>query len=191
MRLALAYVVGICLALFLGLGSAWLAVRSPTPIDAITIGVWQAWPNAGTDAVDPYSRARLSRTGEIPLGSGEGLALFARTDDAGEPLHFFCDYSVIGQTPPARLWTMVVERDDGGPLGRSTAPHALGSDGIVRAPDGNFVVSVSRSPRPGNWISSQGAGRFRLVVRLYDTTARSVTGIQPLVMPRIRRDQCA
>ena len=31
-------------------------------VDAITLGPWQAWPNAGTEDVDPYSRARLART---------------------------------------------------------------------------------------------------------------------------------
>ena len=42
-------------------------MRSPAPIDAISLGPWQAWPNAGTENVDPYSRARLARTGEIPV----------------------------------------------------------------------------------------------------------------------------
>ena len=45
-------------SLALGLWSAWLAVRSPAPIDAIALGAWQAWPNAGTTDADPYSRAR-------------------------------------------------------------------------------------------------------------------------------------
>ena len=75
MRAILVLFVGVGISLGLGLWSAWLAVRSPSPIDAITLGPWQAWPNAGTEDVDPYSRARLARTGEIPLGSGEGLTL--------------------------------------------------------------------------------------------------------------------
>ena len=191
MRLAVAVVLGLCLALFLGLGSAWLAVRSPAPIDAITIGPWQAWPNAGTEAVDPYSDAWIARTGELPLGSGEGLALFARTDGAGEPLHFFCEYAIVGQTPPARLWTMAVEQEDGTTIAGGNGTFALGSDSVVRAPDGSFLVTVSRKPMPGNWLSSEGTGRFRVVVRLYDTTARSVTGINRLVMPEIRRTRCA
>src|SRR5688572_23413496 len=77
-RAILVLFVGLGISLGLGLWSAWLAVRSPSPIDAITLGPWQAWPNAGTKDVDPYSRARLARTGEIPLGSGEGLTLLAQ-----------------------------------------------------------------------------------------------------------------
>ena len=88
-------------------------MRSPSPIDAITLGPWQAWPNAGTEDVDPYSRARLARTGEIPLGSGEGLTLLAQTDDAGRALTARCDYRIVGQTPPARLWTLTLENAQG------------------------------------------------------------------------------
>ena len=84
-RILLTCLAGLVLAFGLGLGSAWLTVRSPSPIDAISIGPWQAWPRAGTDEADPYSRARAARTGEVPLGSGEGLSLLARTDSSGQP----------------------------------------------------------------------------------------------------------
>jgi hypothetical protein len=97
----------------LGLWSAWLAVRSPAPVDTISLGPWQAWPNAGTPDADPYSRARLARTGEIPLGSGEGLMLLALDDDAGDALVANCDYRIEGQTPPARVWTVSLEYRDG------------------------------------------------------------------------------
>ena len=191
MRFASAVAAGICLALILGIGSAWLAVRSPAPVDAITIGPWQAWPNAGTDAVDPYSHARLARTGEIPLGSGEGLALFAQNDNRGETLNPYCDYRIVGLTPPARLWTLAIEGEDGRALATRDDPHALGSDAVLRASDGSFAISVGRKAAPGNWLSSENVGRFRLVMRLYDTTARSVSGIDRLVMPRIELTRCA
>ena len=174
----------------LGTWTAWTTVRSPAPIDAITIGPWQAWPNAGTAEVDPYSHARLARTGEIPLGSGEGLALFAATDWAGRPLRRACDYLVAGQTPPARLWTMSVEQADGRVVDKGNGTHAIGSDGILRAPDGSFSVALSDEPQPGNWLSTEHTGQFRIVVRLYDTTVRTVTALTTLSMPRIERVSC-
>jgi hypothetical protein len=183
--------LGVALASAAGLWSAWLAVRSPTPIDAIEIGPWQAWPNAGTVDVDPYSRARLARTGEIPLGSGEGLTLLARTDDSGAALTSRCDYRVTGQTPAARLWTIAVEDPQGSIVGRPDAIAALGSDILLRLADGSFEIRLSRSPKTGNWISTDDALRFRLVVRLYDTTARLVTALTTLSMPRIVRERCA
>lgn len=191
MRFSLALAAGIVAALALGIWTAWITVRAQAPIDATTIGVWQAWPNAGTPAVDPYSHARLSKTGEIPLGSGEGLALFAATDSAGRPLTDRCDYSVAGQTPPARLWTMAIEHADGTVADDGAGTHAIGSDGILRRPDGSFAVAVSARPRPGNWLSSAEAGRFRVVIRLYDTTVRTVTALTDLTMPSLQRLTCA
>jgi hypothetical protein len=189
-RRAVAVVLGAGLALALGLWTAWLAVRSPAPIDAITLGAWQAWPNAGTPGVDPYSRARLARTGEIPLGSGEGLMLLAQTDDRGAPLTSNCDYRIAGQTPPARLWTLSIEDGLGRVAEEKGEAAAIGSDVLLRAADGAFEISLSRRPKPGNWLSPGNVRRFRILIRLYDTTARTTTALTTLAMPRIVRERC-
>jgi hypothetical protein len=191
MRSVAILLLGIAAAGSLGLWTAWLAVRSPAPIDTIKLGAWQAWPNAGTADADPYSRARLARTGEIPLGSGEGLVLLALTDDSGEPLTSTCDYRIVGQTPPARLWTVALEDTDGHVVEDPAGPSALASDSLLRAPDGSFAIALSSHPRTENWIATGGAQRFRVVVRLYDTTARTGTELTTLFMPRIRREGCA
>ncbi len=177
-------------ALVLGLWSAWLAVRSPAPIDTISLGAWQAWPNAGTVDADPYSRARLARIGEIPLGSGEGLMLLAQNDDTGAPLSIACAYRIAGQTPPARLWTVTLEDLNGNVVEGPNGAAALGSDTLFRAPDGSFEIVLSKTPQAGNWIPTEGAERFRIVVRLYDTTARTGTELTTLFMPRIIRGRC-
>lgn len=191
MRSALVLFLGVVLSLALGLWSAWVTVRSPAPIDAISLGPWQAWPNAGTADVDPYSRARLARTGEIPLGSGEGLVLLAQTDDSGEPLTSTCDYRVAGETPPARLWTLSLEDTDGQVVTDRDMVSALGSDVLLRTPEGAFEIALSSNPKAGNWLSTDAAPRFRIVVRLYDTTARLVTALTTLAMPHIVRERCA
>ena len=190
MRSTVVLFASIGLGLSLGLWSAWLAVRSPAPIGVIRLGPWQAWPDAGTVEADPYSRARAARTGEIPLGSGEGLMLLAQTDDTGAPLTSHCDYRIAGQTPPARLWTVALERSDGRIVRGGDQVAALGSDVLLRAPDGSFEIVLSRSAKPGNWISPDEAQRFRVVVRLYDTTARLVTALTTLTMPKIVRERC-
>ena len=35
----------------------------------------------GTADIDPYARATIARNGELPIGSGDGVAFFARADD--------------------------------------------------------------------------------------------------------------
>lgn len=191
MRSILIPFLGLALSLALGLGSAWVAVRSPAPIDAIELGAWQAWPNAGTANADPYSLAWLARTGEIPLGSGEGLMLLAQSDDSGNPLTSNCDYRIFGQTPAARLWTLSIEDSEGRVAARGNAVAALGSDVLLHTPDGGFEITLSKNPQAGNWVSTEQAASFRIVVRLYDTAARTTTALTTLTMPRILRRRCA
>lgn len=191
MRSVVTLLAGAAVALALGLWTAWLTVRSPAPIDTISLGVWQAWPNAGTQEVDPYSRARLARNGEIPLGSGEGLMLLALGDERGARLEGRCEYRIVGQTPPARLWTVTLENEDGRVVPAPDGVAALGSEVLLRLPDGSFQITLARTPRAGNWISTEAAERFRIVVRLYDTTARTGTALTTLSMPRVVRDRCA
>lgn len=191
MRLVAAILVFVGASVWLGLWSAWLAVRSPAPVDTITLGAWQAWPNAGTADADPYSRARLARTGEIPLGSGEGLSLLALTDDSGAALVSTCTYRIFGQTPPARLWTVSIEDRNGHAVPERNGVAALSSDTLLRSPDGTFEVLLSARPQTGNWISTEAAESFRVSVRLYDTTARTGTELTTLVMPSIKRTTCA
>lgn len=190
MKTILTVVVAVALGVALGLLSAWQAVGSAKPIDVMRIGVWEAQPSAGTQDADPYSRARLARAGELPLGSGEGLLLTAVQDQEGAPLRGGCSYRVIGRTPPARLWTVAVEAADGSTSVGQPAGRALGSEAILRSPDGAFTLHVAPEPRPGNWLSSQHEGPIRLVIRLYDTTARTVTGVTSFAMPDVLPEGC-
>jgi hypothetical protein len=180
----------VVVSLGLGLGSAWIAARAAAPIDSLKLGSWSTWPNAGTADTDPYSRARLARNGELPLGAGEGLALYAKGDADGKALRGQCTYVIEGQTPPARLWTLGLETPDGKPLPTRENITAIGSESIVRQSDGSFQIVVSPRPQPGNWLSSAGAGDIRVVVRLYDTTARTLTQLTDFSVPDIRLRSC-
>ena len=116
--------------------------------------------------------------------------LLALDDDTGAGLAATCEYTIAGQTPPARLWTVSIEKRDGQVFKERDGLAALGSDTLLREDDGSFEIALSARPQGGNWISTEGAGRFRVVVRLYDTTARTGTEITTLAMPRITRDRC-
>jgi hypothetical protein len=186
------FIVIVLTSLGLGLASAWLAAQAAAPIDSLQLGSWSTWPNAGTANTDPYSRARLARHGELPLGAGEGLALYASSDDRGNPLLGRCAYVVEGQTPPARLWTLTLEMTSAVAAGLNRS--AIGSDKIVRNADGSFEIAIAPAPKPGNWLTSadavRSANNMRIVVRLYDTTARTLTELTDFSMPSIRLRSC-
>src|SRR5689334_17395728 len=95
-------------ATLVGLGSTFFALTHGTAFGALTLGAWQAWPKSGTAGIDPYARATIARSGELPLSSGDGVAFYARTDDAGKPFDGRCDVVVNGTTPQARFWTLTL-----------------------------------------------------------------------------------
>ena len=83
MRLLLGSLFALAVAALVGLGTTWLALTRGTAFGAVAIGAWTAWPKTGTRDIDPYARAAIARSGELPVGSGDGVAFFARTDDNG------------------------------------------------------------------------------------------------------------
>ncbi len=190
MRLLIDIAIALVLAVTIGVSTAWYAVEHGFIFGAVTAGAWTAWPTAGSADADPYSLATLARTGEVPLGAGEGIAFTAEDDSAGEPLSGTCTYEVAGQTPAARLWTLTAYDSDGRLMVDAARRSGFHSREIVRQPDGSFVITVSPEVAPGNWLPVARVAHFRLVLRLYDTPLTTGSRIADLTMPAIRKDRC-
>ncbi len=171
--------------------SAWYAVNRFEGFGALTIGQWTAHPDAGTPLADPYAKARAAREGSFPLGSTEGLAFYAYSDDQGKALDRRCTYTIEGNTPNSRFWTLyaadqaLVALDPG----KDRLP-AIHSREIFRKEDGAFIVNVSPKAQPGNWLATSGNGRMVLVMTLYDTPVASNSGLVNMTFPAVTRGSC-
>src|SRR5438874_9604090 len=108
MRLLIGFLFALAVAAMFGLGLTQFALTRGTAFGAITIGAWTAWPKTGTTDIDPYARASIARSGELPIGSGDGIAFYARADDAGNLLDGRCETLLRGVTPAARYWTLTL-----------------------------------------------------------------------------------
>ncbi len=139
------------------------------PFGALTLGSWVAWPYNGTQDIDPYAHAAIARSGELPIGSGDGVAFFARNDDTGVPLDGRCETIISGVTPGARYWTVTLYDAEGQLVANSANRYGFTSQEIVRNADGSFDIIIGPRPRPGNWLPSGASGRYLLLIRLYDT----------------------
>jgi hypothetical protein len=180
------------LAAALGLGATWLTLSHGVAFGALTIGAWTAWPKSGSVNIDPYARAIIARSGELPIGMGDGVAFYARTDDAGNEFDGRCTFSINGMTPAARFWTLTLYDLDGRLVANALDRHGFTSEEIVRDVDGRFTVNVAPQARPGNWLPTGGIERFVLVWRLYDTPIGVATGtIKEGPMPAIVRKACS
>ena len=169
MRLLLGLLFALAVAALIGLGATWLALTRGTSFGAVTIGAWTAFPKSGTRDIDPYSRAAIARSGELPVGSGDGVAFVARTDDTGKPFDGRCEVHINGTTPQARFWTLTLYDPLGRLIGNAVDRQGFTSQEIVRNADGSFDVVVAPRTRAGNWLPTNGVERYMLVLRLYDS----------------------
>jgi hypothetical protein len=178
----------------LGLGATSLAVTRGFGFDRVQAGPWRGIPPVPATGGDPYARAAVSRSGQAPLGSAEGLGFTATTDSSGAKLNASCDYRISGAMPSARFWTLTVT----GPKGELVAggegrPRAgFTSSEILRDAQGGFEIRLSREARAGNWLRLVTPGAFMLALRLYDSPhSLSAGALGAAEMPAIVTERCS
>jgi hypothetical protein len=191
MRLLIGLLFSFAVAAIFGLGLTQFALTRGTAFGAITIGAWTAWPKTGTADIDPYARAAIARSGELPIGSGDGVAFFASTDDVGRPLDGRCTVTLAGTTPAARFWTVTLYDLDGRLVPNAADRYGFTSQEIARRADGSFDIVLAPRARPGNWLPTGGIDRYVVVLRLYDTPVGVATRTaKDAPMPAVTAGAC-
>jgi hypothetical protein len=191
-RLILMALLILLIATAVGLGATWMTATRGTDLGTLTIGAWTARPRIGTTEINPYTRATVVRSGELPLGTGDGIAFIATADDTNRPLDGRCDITVSGVTPPARFWTLTLYDTKGHLVANALQRYGFTSEEIVRNSDGSFVIRLAARARSGNWLPTGGIERYQLMLRLYDTPVGIATRTQrDAPMPTIATAGCS
>jgi len=188
-----AFLMLLSLAIAIGGGGAsvWYALKIQDGVGAIRIGQWTAFPDIGTPAADPYSKARVAREGVLALGRAEGLSFVAENDAAGDQLKRECSYRIEGGFPTARFWTLYAADQSLGVVETGKPRLAvLQSYEVLRQADNSVIISVGHHPMSGNWLLTDGSGRMYFVLTFYDTPIASSTGLSDVSLPRIVKAGC-
>lgn len=192
MRLIFLTLLALIIATGVGLGTTWMTSTRGTELGTLKIGAWTARPRTGTSEIDPYARASIARSGELPVGTGDGVAFTATTDDAKKPLDGRCDVVVSGVTPAARFWTLTLYDPKGRLVANSLQRYGFTSQEIVRGSDGAFEIRIASRSRAGNWLPTGALDRYVLMLRLYDTPVGVATRTQrDAPMPSIATMGCS
>ncbi|EFI51543.1 MAG: DUF1214 domain-containing protein [Bradyrhizobiaceae bacterium] len=192
MRLIFVLILTMAIATVVGLGLTWNTATRGVEIGTLTIGPWTARPRVGTSDIDPYARATVARSGELPIGAGDGITFRATADNAGKKLDGRCDVVVSGVTPPARFWTLTVYDTKGKLVANTLQRYGFTSQEVVRASDGSFTVRIAPRARSGNWLPTGGISRYQLLLRLYDTPVGVATRSQKdAPLPSITMEGCS
>lgn len=191
MRFLTGSIFALAIATLVGLGATYLALTRGAAFGALRIGSWVAWPKTGTIDADPYARAAISRTGQLPIGVGDGVSFTAQADDDEKLLDGRCTVRVSGITPAARFWTVSLYNIEGHLVSNSLNRYGFTSQEIVRNSDGTFEVVVAPRASAGNWLPTGGVERYALVLRLYDTAVGVATKAgREVPMPTIKTGDC-
>lgn len=191
MKFLVSLFAAIAVAVVTGLGSVWLAVGEGLLLKPQRFGIWSAWLGAGQARPDPYSRAVVARTGQVPLGPGEAIVLFAARDDAGRPITGGCDYHLVGTIPDVRLWTLEVVDGAGAVAANPTGRYALTSQEVVAPASGPTEITLAPRARPGNWLPIAGSGALTVILRLYDPQGLDAATLATLALPGLKPMGCA
>jgi hypothetical protein len=176
-------------------GGAWLtwyAIHGSDQFGKVTISGWTSYPQAGTPEADPYAKAQLARDGSLSLGAAEGVVFFANKASDGSLLSGDCSYSVSGNSPSARVWTMYAVGKDQIPvtIADKSWPTSLHSQSILYEPSGGFSISIAASARPDNWLAVPAKGNFLLAFTLYDSPVATNKGLVDTAFPIVTKVGC-
>ena len=153
-------------------------------------GQWVWWPNAGSAAVDPYTRYYFLTQKRLPISKFETVEVETKRDESGRPLSADCVYQLAGQIPETRWWSLASYVP--GETGLSKlADHALSSHDVIAEPDGTVVINISQDISAGNWLKPEGDDEFTLLLRLYNPVNKLGSGaVLSNAMPRVTRQVC-
>ena len=191
MRFLVGSIFAFALATLVGLGATYFALSRGAAFGALKIGAWTSFPRTGTADADPYARANIARSGQLPTGLGDGVSFTAETDDKNQLLDGRCDVVLSGITPAARFWTVTLYNASGQLVANSVNRFGFTSQEIVRRADGTFEIAVTPRASTGNWLPTGGIERYRLELRLYDTPVGvSTRAGKEVPMPTITTESC-
>jgi hypothetical protein len=195
MRRFFAYLAAAVAGTAIGLGSAlWLSGLLPgtntLAFGDVDVGGWRSDFAIGSQAADPYTRARVARHGLLALAKSEAVYFTRNTDDDGRPLSEVCTYRLSGGAMPAGWWSVTLY--DAASMLPGNADNALSIDASrARAGAWDAIISAKPPVAAQHWISSRNAGAFDLTLRLYIPDAALLAEPdKALGPPRIERLSC-
>jgi hypothetical protein len=178
------------LAIALGLGSAWYALRAGFAGGEIANGPWRASLVTGSPDADLWTRARVAVGGLLALAPSETVYFTAATDAQGRALDARCVYRVEGEELPARWWSVTAYAADHFLIPNEAGRYSFSQTTLDREPGGPWTLQVASEPRPGNWLPCGKEGAFSLTLRLYNPEPAVYERPETVSLPRIARESC-
>jgi len=190
-KLILKIIICTLVALVLGIGSAlWLLKLSPVDKSLVVNGPWRTSLSIGSAQAGNYLRAWVALNGLFALNKTETVYFSADTDEDGQALRSGCDYRVEGRDMAARWWSITVYGADNYLIPNEAMRYAFNGRDIAKNAAGRYTISLSSTPKPGNWLPCGNQGQLYLTMRLYNPLPEVYQKPAELELPRIIKEAC-
>jgi len=156
---------------------------------------WAGSKLTGSTAADPFTRAKVARAGLLALNRSETIYFTLTKDEHGKPLSQNCAYQLRGGSFPARWWSVTIYAADNFLPQNHDGAQSIDDTRTQKDPGGGWTAAVQlQKPGPGgapNWISTWGAGKFSLTLRLYNPAPAAADDPKTIVFPQITTLSCS
>ena len=192
MTFFLRFVTFVLVAALIGLGLTSISLSTGSGLAAKRHGGWKSWKSAGHVKADPYTRAYIAKTGQLPLPPQISQTYFALYDNAHRRLHTSCSYVVESPAVEAKWWTIAAYDYNGQVFKNPVERYSFNAGSAMIRFNGGFRVYLSQTPQPENWLPLGDNGTFVLVYRLYrkNLTDEQVSNEDDVPLPLIKRVSC-
>jgi hypothetical protein len=173
-----------------GAGSAWFVLSGAVRVSEDHVGAWSIDLDRGGEDAGLYQRGVTAVQVLLALAKEEAVYFVATDDDNGDELRADCTYRVTGGDLPATWWSLTLY--DGAYLPNNDDDHlSVDATSVELADDGAWNAYLGPSPDSrGDWISTNGADRPNLVLRLYLPEDSVLTDPTTVPVPRITLLTC-
>ena len=186
------------ISLIVGIGSALALIYHPPVMPGVKNGSWVTNLKVGSPDAGMYVRAVVARVGLFALNKTETIYYSAYEDQDGNRLRTNCDYSITGRDIPARWWSLTVYGEDNFLIPNDQRIYSYNMTNLKRKPasrqggsDGSFAISVSQSPKPGNWLPAGAADQnLNITLRCYNPEPVLYQQPDKVELPRIIKEGC-
>ncbi len=183
--LALAIVAAFVLALF---ATRFLLKRAPPHRKN---GAWHVDLTLGSEHAGWYTRAFIAWNSLFALRAPEAVYFSALYDSDGNRLECAATYSVEGQDPDARWWSLTAYKKNH-LIPNSLGRYSISQTSVKRSGDGRWRIRLSPEPQEENWIpTGEPEGNFGLALRLYGPGRHTLENLETVGLPKIRREASA
>jgi hypothetical protein len=180
------------IGIILGAGSAFAVSGGALSAGNIMVGRWSTDPSVGSQAANPWLRARIARVGLLALAKSETLYFDRRVDEDGNALREACTYKLTGVPIAARWWSMTIYGDDQFlPRNVDGANSIDATRALPNASAGWTGTLSAQRPRTGGlWLSSKAGDNFSITLRLYNPSTIEPTALAGMDFPKIELISC-